>query len=224
VLSSPRRRLLTWSGYALLWVALLLTITRMTIVACLLQTLVLAGVRRSWGLAVGVCAAVVSGFAVVLVLFPGFAAFIWETLTWQSGSSQSHLQDWGEAVDNLIRYPLGAGLGSTDQNAVRFGLTPLAADNQYFKYALELGIPGLLLHVAMLIGMLAVGVRASRTAPSETGRSYGLLVAVTVLGIMLNAMTAAVINSMMLAYVFLWLAGALVTILDQPSTTDAARA
>jgi O-antigen ligase len=205
-------------------VALLLTITRMTIVACLVQTLLLAGARRRWGLAISLCAAATCAFAVVLTLFPGFAVFVWETLTWQSGSSQSHLQDWSEALDNLIRYPLGAGLGSTDQNAVRYGLTPLAADNQYFKFALELGIPGLLLHVAILIGILTAGLRASRAAPSETSRSYGLLVAATVLGIMLNAMTAAVINSMMLAYVFLWLAGAVVTVLDRGPAAAAARA
>lgn len=224
LLSSGRRRLVAWMGYALLWVALLLTITRMTIVACLVQTLIIAGARRRWGLAVGLCAAAVCGFAVALTLFPGFAAFIWETLTWQSGSSLSHLQDWSEALDNLIRYPLGAGLGSTDQNAVRFGLTPLAADNQYFKFALELGIPGLLLHVAILIGILTAGLRAFRTAPNQTSRSYGLLVAATVLGIMLNAMTAAVINSMMLTYVFLWLAGAVVTVLDRSPAAAAARA
>jgi hypothetical protein len=224
VLEARRRRLLAWTGYTLLWVALLLTITRMTIIACLLQTLIVAGVRRRWGLAVTVCTAAVGAFALVLVLFPGFADFIWETLTWQSGSSQSHLQDWGEAVDNLVRYPLGAGLGSTEQNAVRFGLTPLAADNQYFKYALELGIPGLLLHVAILVGILLAGVRAAWTAPTETSRTYGLLVATTALGIMLNAMTAAVINSMMLAYVFLWLAGALVTILDGGDAIGAVRA
>jgi len=222
--SSGRRRVVPWSGYALLWVALLLTITRMTIVACLAQTLIIAGARRRWGLAAGLCAAAVCGFALVLTLFPGFAEFIWETLTWQSGSSRSHLQDWSEALDNLIRYPLGAGLGSTDQNAVRFGLTPLAADNQYFKFALELGIPGLLLHVAILIGILTAGLRASLTAPTETSRSYGLLVAVTALGIMLNAMTATVINSMMLAYVFLWLAGAMVTVLDRGTASAAERA
>ena len=214
VLSSGRRRLLAWFAYAVLWVALLLSITRMTIVACLLQTLIIAGARRRWGLAVGIGAVAACGFAVILVAFPDFASFVWDTLSWQSGSSHTHLHDWSDALDNLIRHPFGAGLGSTDQNALRFGLTPLAMDNQFLKYALELGIAGLSLHAAILIGILTAGFRAFRSGLSENGRSCGLLVAVTALGIMFNAMTAAVMNSMMLAYVFLWLAGSVVTMLD----------
>jgi O-antigen ligase len=102
---------------------------------------------------------------------------------------------------------------------VRFGLAPLAADNQYFAFALELGVAGLLLHVAILLGILTAGVRAFRTAPSETSRSSGLLIAVTAVGILINAMTAAVMNSMMLTYVFLWLAGATITVMDRGAAT-----
>lgn len=213
--SAGRRRILAWAGYALLWAALLLTITRATILACAVQTLIIAGLKRRWGVAVTLVAAAACGFALALVLFPGFADFIWQTITWQTGSSRSHLQDWSRAFDNMIRYPLGAGLGTTDQNAVRFGLKPLAADNEYFQFALQLGLGGLLLHVAILAGILAAGWRAWRTAPREEGRSYGLLVAMTAVGIAINAMTATVSSSMMLAYVFLWLAGAVVTGLER---------
>src|SRR5437867_10612394 len=37
---ATRLRLPAWLGYALLWVGLLVTVTRMTLVACVLQTLI----------------------------------------------------------------------------------------------------------------------------------------------------------------------------------------
>ena len=42
------RSRLAWFGYAVMWVGLLLTLTRMTIVACLLQTIIILYMRRRW--------------------------------------------------------------------------------------------------------------------------------------------------------------------------------
>jgi O-antigen ligase len=143
--------------------------------------------------------------------------FVWETLTWETDSSFTHLGDWTEGFMSFLGHPLGVGLGSTDFVAARFGLTPLTADNQYLRYAVEMGGLGLLLHLAVLGGALAVGVRAFATSPgSAPGRDYGLLLAVTTFGIALNAVTAVVFNSMMLAYPFFWLAGAVTTLAVRP--------
>jgi hypothetical protein len=209
-LLARKRAAIGWVGYGLLWLGLLLTITRLTIVACLLQTVVIVATRRRWGLLTAGTAAGTLAFAAALLLLPGFATYVWETLTWQSASSRSHLHDWIEGMENALRYPLGAGLGVADQAAVRFGLDPLAGDNQYFKYAVELGILGLGLHLATLTGAALAGVRAAHRAAGVRAE-YGMVLAVAGLGIMLNAMTAAVFNSMMLAYVFFWLLGSLVT-------------
>lgn len=213
--TDARRRLqvLAWGAYAFLWIALLLTVTRMTIVACLLQTVLIAGLRRRWSLAVNLGTAALTAFVIAAALFPGVVIFAWNTLTWQTGSSASHLEDWRDGLVNTIEHPLGAGLGTADQVALRFGVTPLAYDNQYLTYAVELGIPGLALLLAVLIGGLAAGIRALRGA--EPLRTYGLLVSVTALGIVWNALTAAVFNSMLLSYVFFWLVGAVVTAGDE---------
>ena len=155
-----------------------------------------------------------AAFGAMLILVPGLASFVWDTLAWQTGSNATHLADWTEGVDNFLRHPVGVGLGSTDIEALRFGVTPLTADNQYLRYAVELGALGLVLHVAILAGALAAGVRAwsaARGQPVGWGGTYGLLLAVTVLGIGLNAVTAVVFNSMMLAYLFYWLAGSVTT-------------
>ena len=224
LLSAAGRRALRWLGYLLLWVGLLLTLTRLTIVACVLQTAVILTARRRWDVLVGLGLAGLAAFGAMLILVPGLASFVWDTLAWQTGSNATHLADWTEGFDNFLRHPVGVGLGSTDIEALRFGVTPLTADNQYLRYAVELGALGLVLHVAILAGALAAGVRAwiaARAQPVGWRGTYGLLLAVTVLGIGLNAVTAVVFNSMMLAYVFYWLAGAVTTIARPPGAAVA---
>ena len=204
---APRRRVLALAGYALLWVGLLLTVTRMTIVACALQTMAIVAAQRRWGIALGLAVTGLAGFVVTLVLAPDVATFVWETLTWQTGSSRSHLADWGTGLANVPAHPFGAGLGSADFVAARFGVTALAGDNQYLKYAVELGVVGLAMHVLVLAGLGAIGLRAWRRAATADQGRCGLLVTIAALGIALNALTAVVLNATMLAYVFYWLAG-----------------
>jgi O-antigen ligase/polysaccharide polymerase Wzy-like membrane protein len=209
-LLTKRRHLIAWLGYALLWIGLLLSITRMTIVVCLLQALVIAAARRRWGLltTAGVAGALAVGAALLAV--PGLAGFVWDTLTWQSPSSLSHLDDWIEGLQNALYHPFGAGLGVADQAAVRFGLNPLAGDNQYLTYAVELGILGLGLHLATMVGAVLTGIRSGRDG--EAVRSgYGIVVATAAFGILLNGATAVVFNSMILACAFFWLLGSLTT-------------
>lgn len=209
---APRQRVLAWTGYALLWAGLFLSVTRMTIIACAAQTLAVVVAQRRWGVALGLVATGLAGLGLALALVPDLATFAWETLTWQTGSSRSHLADWGTALANLPAHPLGAGLGAADFVAARFGVTALAADNQYLKYAVELGVLGLALHVLVLGGLGAAGLHAWRRAATPAQRSAGLLVAVATLGIALNAWTAVVMNSTLLAYAFYWLAGSVTSV------------
>lgn len=209
-LLNKRRGAVAWLGYAVLWLGLLLSITRMTIVACLLQALTIAAMRRRWELIASLGAALALTFCCALLAVPGLAIYVWETLTWQSASSLTHLDDWIEGIGNALRYPLGAGLGVADQTAVRFGLDPLAGDNQYLKYAVEMGVLGVGLHLAAMAGAVLTGVKSVRDS-KDVRADYGIVVAAAALGILLNAVTAVVFNSMMLTYVFFWLLGSLAT-------------
>jgi hypothetical protein len=215
-LLAKRRAAVAWLGYSLLWLGLLLSVTRMTIVACLLQALAITAIRRRWGLIVGAGAAGALAFGCALLVVPELATFVWETLTWQSASSVAHLDDWIEGLENVLRYPFGAGLGVADQAAVRFGLDPLAGDNQYLTYAVELGILGLGLHLATLVGAMLTGVQSVREGRNVRS-DYGIVVATAALGIMLNSVTAGVFNSMIVTCVFFWLLGSLAT---PPTETD----
>src|SRR5882762_5215764 len=112
LLSGERRRsVLTWIGYTLLWTGLLLTVTRMTTVACVVQVLLLVAARRRWGLTVGSALFGLLGFGIALFVVPGLAGFLWDTLTWQTGSSVAHLSDWSQGVQSLLDHPRLSGAG-----------------------------------------------------------------------------------------------------------------
>ena len=201
--------------YALIWIGLLLSITRMTIIVCAIQlVLVILMLRKpEWavaGLAVG-CVAVVVSFFVI----PGRPGFVWDTLTWQTGSSASHVKDWTKGLEAFFDHPWGAGLGTTDQSAVRFGLEPLTADNGYLKYAVELGIQGLVALMAIFVGVLAASYKVARYASTHARRLMGTVVLFTTIGIMLNATTGVVFNALVLSYLYFWFAGAIVTVSQQ---------
>ena len=201
--------------YALIWLGLLLSITRMTILVCAIQlVLVILMLRKpEWavaGLAVGCIAVVVSMFVI-----PGLPGFVWDTLTWQTGSSASHVKDWSKGLAAFFDHPWGAGLGTTDQSAVRFGLEPLTADNGYLKYAVELGLQGLAALMAIFAGVIAASYKVARYASTHARRLMGTVVLFTTIGIMLNATTGVVFNALVLSYLYFWFAGAIVTVSQQ---------
>jgi O-antigen ligase/polysaccharide polymerase Wzy-like membrane protein len=210
--ASGRRAPAAWLGYALLWIGLLLTVTRMTIAVCALESLIIMAAHRRWGSTVGLGLVTLAGFGAALLFVPGLATFVWETVTWQSPSSEWHVADWTAGLDQVMRNPLGVGLGATDFVAARFGVQGLTGDNQYLKYAVEMGVLGVLLHVGVLAAALVTGVRAWRNAPDAPAGAAGLLLVATTVGIALNAMTAVVFNSPMLSYLFFWLAGSVTTV------------
>lgn len=209
--------------YAIIWLGLLLSITRMTIVVCLIQLVMVVIMLRKpeWAVA----GFFVAGLAIVTAMLavPGIAGFIWDTLTWQTGSSASHSKDFGKGLTAFYDHPFGSGLGTTDQSAVRFGLEPLTADNGYFKYAVELGIEGLIAHLAIFLGILVKSFKVARNGSTLNRRLMGTIVLFTTIGIMLNAMTGVVFNALVVAYLYFWFAGAIVTIEQMEANPARAR-
>lgn len=218
-----RRTFTAWVEYAIIWLGLLLSITRMTLIVCALQILLLILLLRRPEWAVGVLAISFAALIIGFMLVPALPGFVWDTLTWQTGSSASHLKDWSKGLDAFFTRPWGSGLGTTDQSAVRFGLDPLTADNGYLKYAVELGIQGLIAHVLIFLGFGATGLRLARHASTESRRLLGIVVLVTTVGIMINATTGVVFNSLLLAYLYFWFAGAAVTVTQRESVPGTVR-
>ncbi len=218
-----RRTLSIKVEYAIIWLGLLLSITRMTIIVCVLQLLLVILMLRKPEWAVAGLIVGAGGLVLAFLFVPGLPRFVWDTLTWQTGSSASHMKDWSKGVQAFFDRPWGAGLGTTDQSAVRFGVEPLTADNGYLKYAVELGVEGFIAHVAIYVGIGLASLKVARYGSTKYRRLLASVVLVTTVGVMINATTGVVFNALLLSYLNFWFAGAIVTIAQRETAPSAAR-
>ncbi|HUR91706.1 MAG TPA: O-antigen ligase family protein [Gemmatimonadaceae bacterium] len=212
-----RDRIRWWhvGALALASIGLLLTVTRMTTIVVLIQLLLFVVlVRKPEWTVVGIAAAAAM-FVLALIVIPKFPTFVWETLSWQEGSSKSHMSGWTQGAFAFAERPWGWGLGTADHTAVRLGILPLTGDNLYLKYAVELGIAG----VVALVGVLAtIGSSANklyRGAATLAERRMGMVMMLTMIGIAINGITGVVFNSVPMTWLAFWLAGATVTAAQQ---------
>src|SRR4029078_1515596 len=99
-----------------------------------------------------------------------------------------------------------------DESRIRSGIDPVTADNGYFKYAVEMGVQGLIAHLAIYVGIGMASFKVARTASTESRRLLGTVVLFTTVGVMINAVTGVVFNALVLSYLYFWFAGAVVTV------------
>lgn len=207
-------------GYVLIWVGLLMSITRLTTIICVLQVVIFYLMMRRPEWALGSVLTALAAVALTVLVVPGLMHFVWETLSWQTGSGTSHVKDWGQGALAFFEQPWGHGIGTTDAPPLRFLRLPLTADNMYLSYGVQLGVIGLLAFVAMLGSILVVSWRSTWIATTETQRRFFAVVALTSLGIFLNGITSVVFSSNLLVYVFFLCAGAAMTAAHQLRRTS----
>jgi hypothetical protein len=220
VFARPKRTVLSVVGYALICIALLLTLTRMTILVAILQLVLFVVMRRrpEWAVAgLGVAAIM---FLTALVLVPGLPGYTLATITGQETSAASHVSDWISGATAFAEQPWGAGLGVTDASATRAGLGHVAGDNLYWKYGVEMGVLGLFLFVFSLGGIIANAFNVFRRAASDAERQMGVVVWLAAIGLAINGMTAVVFNAITLGWLFFWLAGSIVTLSQRVPTAQ----
>lgn len=198
-------------AYAIVWAGLLVTITRTTIVVCALQVILYFLMSRRLGRVVGAALWILALFLLALIVVPGLGSFVLSTATFQTSSSYSHLFDWRRGLTAFFDQPWGHGLGSSDQVAQRFGRIPLTADNMFLGYAVDLGVFGLIAHLAVLFTIAVASWRFFKEAETVGTRLVAATVFLTNLGIALNGTSSSPFNSVFLAYNFFLLAGAAVT-------------
>ncbi len=198
-------------GYAIIWAGLRVTLTRMTTIVCVLQVVIFYLIFRRPEWSLGSMIAVFAIGAVTVIVVPGLLHFVWETLSWQTGSSTSHIKDWQQGLLAFFERPWGNGLGTTDAAPLKAFREPLSADNMYLTYAVQLGVAGIAAFVAVLATILATAWRIAWANVSDVQRRVAAVVALTTIGIIINGMTSFLFSSNLLAYVFFWTAGAMVT-------------
>jgi O-antigen ligase len=209
----PRSKRSVWLmiGYSIICIALLLTLTRMTIIVALIQLLLFVLLRRRPEWAVAGLALAAMLFLAAIVLMPGFPTFVLHTLSGQESSTAGHLSDWSKGVLAFFEKPWGFGLGTADLAAIRSGLEHITGDNLYLTYAVEMGVVGVLLLVCILGSIMGHALNLLRNGVTEAERRMGTAIWLAAIGLAINGMTAVVFNSITLGWLFFWLAGAVVT-------------
>lgn len=206
-------------AYALCWIGLLLSVTRMTMVACVLQTLAMVLLLRRPAPVVTMGLGGAFALGVLILLVPGVGWYLWDTLAWQTSSSASHAKDFATGIAALMAHPFGNGLATTDATALRMGLVPLAADNLFLKYGVELGVPAMFALAWWLATLGWMGARGALADEERPGRAAGAMLAAIALGLAMNGVTAVVTNSLPIAYLCFWLIGSIVTMLTTSTGT-----
>lgn len=169
-LSRPRKRILL-IAMAVMFAALVLTLVRLEwfmlgMGLVLLTTLVKK--KKPFGF-------LLAGIIAVLIIFP---PYIQERATMTFTSIDESFQGrmttyFGWNIPNLLRHPLGVGLGETSGKSVYERVTGQetssaligggGTESGYFNVALEMGIPGLILYLWLFIIIIRYGLRTFRT-------------------------------------------------------------
>ena len=207
-----KHQILVRIAYLVAWAGLMVTITRMTVLVCLAQVALLFVVMRRPQRVVTIAALSFAAVLLTMVVVPGVLKFAWETLAFQTASSESHVRDWAAGALAFFEKPWGNGLGTTDAPPVRFLRPAITSDNMYLSYAVQMGVAGIVCLLAPLIAFVLRGWRVAWRAPTDPQRRFGAVMFVAAVGILANGATSTVFSSNVLAYLFFWQAGALVTL------------
>jgi O-Antigen ligase len=221
VFSRVKRSGLQILGYTIICIGLLLTLTRMTILVALLQLVLFVVMRRRPEWAIAGLALAAMFFLIAMVLVPGLPGYTLQTLSGQETSTASHLGDWVSGARAFAEKPWGAGLGVTDASATRAGLEHVTGDNLYLKYAVEMGLFGILFLVFTLGGIIGHAFNLFRHGTTDTQRRMGAIIWLATIGLAINGMTAVVFNAITLGWLFFWLAGSIVTVSQRVPVAEA---
>lgn len=201
-----RSRLFFAITFGLIVLSLLLSVSRSSTIAFLLQMYIVLLWTRQRQLRYLAMVLVLIGGASLLIAVPALATLWWDTITFNNPSSQGHLHEWLEGVYALMQVPWGLGLGISGQIGNRFGIR-IGGENQYIILAVQLGILGTILYIGILLVAIRTAYRAYLNAPDWSNKGLFLVTAAAKLALMIPAFTAHVENYTFIMFVTWWLVG-----------------
>ncbi len=126
---------------------------------------------------------VMSGLGILLILgllgfgmlqqSPKYRDFV-KIAVWRNSSTSEHLQHLKESAKLLQEHPWGIGLGTAGPASLRF--EKLVTENWYLQIAVEMGIPGLVLFLGILIALFYALLK------SKSEISFGLFCSLAGIG------------------------------------------
>ena len=186
--------------------ALLLTITRMTIVACFIQTLVVLLLCHRYRalLRIGIVTGVL--LASALSFIPSFRDFVVDTIRLEDTSANARPNQWREGFRELANHPLGSGLTAVGQSSTQLGGGGIGQEAGYLKILNSLGVPGAILYLGWFAGVW----QKSQVASARLENFQQILVSlclVSTVGFLANNFAAPPDQAPVFIYTFCWLAG-----------------
>ncbi len=198
-------------------VALLATITRTSIIACVLQFFTMAHFgRKSLWLKRGFMGILAIGF-LGIVFSSGVRTLIMQTLMWKSDSSVTHLNSWTHSFTMIMTAPiLGHGLAEAGVNGVRFGGRGVGEESVYLRMLGETGTVGFILFfgfwIANMLGQNLIRIKGERRGIVNGLSSLSIAICV---GYLFNCLSADITTSTYTNFSIGILLGMLRTVADR---------
>ncbi|HEU5348374.1 MAG TPA: glycosyltransferase [Ktedonobacterales bacterium] len=126
-------------------------------------------------------------------------------------STQGHLESYKQMVPFMLQHPLGYGIGSAGFVGVRLG-TGLGTESAYLPVGAQLGIPGLLLYLAVFLAILYTLWNATRARLDRLTRAVFVGALAAWVFVMVDGIITEVTLNFFVVYVMLWLAGSAVSL------------
>lgn len=219
-----RQRLLYIAVSGVIFVALLLTFSRSAWIAFVAMMLYFVFVwNKKWLLAVPVVAAA-TPFVMPDSVINRFSNLLDPTY-YQMSAEYGRLAFWAAALEKIKENPLiGVGLGTFGDSVPLRHNIPFATwvDNHYLKMGAEIGLPGMLAFIGLLLALFLLADKLQRQAASENrgGAVNGVEQRILTLGIAgviitmsVQNVTASILESLANAIYFYSFAGILFALL-----------
>jgi len=191
--------------------ALFMTITRMSIVACIIGFF-LGGYLLRDKFVSQIAGLLLFGIMLVgvfiIIYFPETGLF-----TTQDTSISTHFMLWEEASVAILNTPfLGYGPGTGGTTSVKnlgTGLESITfgTESQYLSTAVQFGIPALFLNLWFVLLTLWLVYRVFKVETDWRVRGVCLVTFVSGIGLSLNAVSTSIYSVTFTTYIFWWLAG-----------------
>jgi len=193
--------------WALSTAALLLSVSRGSTVGWVVGVIVLLILwrRYSWRLTMMLSAVTVLAAGGLLFLSDSPKVKFWMQMIENTGVldgkfGQDRAHQWKAGLEIFLAHPSGTGLGSAGYAASRSGAaSTIVADGNYIAYLAELGIPGALGLIAMLLGLFWVLGRWQRTTDDPALKALGMALIAYLAGECVHAVSANVFE-----YYYTW--------------------
>ena len=210
-----KNKLLYLAASGIIFVALLLTFSRSAWLAFVAIVVYFVFVwNKKWLLAIPVLAAV-TPFVMPSSVISRFSNLL-DPAYYQMSSEYGRLAFWATALEKIKENPLvGVGLGTFGDSVPLRHNIPFSTwvDNHYLKMGAEIGLPGMLAFLVLLLALFLLANKLFNLATTENQRIYALGIAGVIITMSVQNVTASIFESLANAIYFYTFIGILFALL-----------